>query len=243
MQQQNEWTAESWVIMNSRMNDGLVDVFYLLSLLDLLVAIVLLCRVVNHKNDMYFLILGSSGRTEGTLLLHHQAVNLYLSTMHLASLNIDALIHLMKFVHPVDCVNLAPFWNFEWIWKYKPWFGSQAKVLPHSDNPTWIKLFCTYYPELRNNRKLSSGLQSYSPRFFGDICSMMKLENLNFYCKVKLEQLLPLFRSCPKLVHLRLDLFVNEKLELDEHLRKELNMVSICFKSLSSTVTLTSSLG
>ena len=71
----------------------------------------------------------------------------------------------------------------------------------------------------------------------------MKLENLNFYCKVKLEQLLPLFRSCLKLVHLLLDLFVNEKLELDEHLRKELNMVSRCFKSLSSTVTLTSSLG
>lgn len=101
------------------MNDGLVDVFYLLSLLDLLVAIVLLCRVVNHNNDMhilvYFFILGSSGRTEETLLLYHQAVNLYLSTMHLASLNIDALIHLMKFVHLVDCVNLAPFWNFEWI--------------------------------------------------------------------------------------------------------------------------------
>jgi hypothetical protein len=30
-----------------------------------------------------------------------------MSTTHLAQLNIDVLLHLMKFVHPVDRVNLA----------------------------------------------------------------------------------------------------------------------------------------
>ena len=52
---------------------------------------------------------------------------------------------------------------------------------------------------------------------------MKKLETLHlFNCEVKLEQLLPLFGSCPKLVQLYLRLFVNEKLQLDEHLKKEL---------------------
>ena len=50
---------------------------------------------------------------------------------------------------------------------------------------------------------------------------MKKLETLHlFNCEVKLEQLLPLFRSCPKLVQLYLHLFDNGKLQLDEHLKK-----------------------
>jgi len=39
---------------------------------------------------------------------------------------------------------------------------------------------------------------------------------LTLSCEMKLEQLLPLFWSCPKLVHLDFKLIVREKLELDE---------------------------
>jgi hypothetical protein len=45
---------------------------------------------------------------------------------------------------------------------------------------------------------------------------MKKLEILTLSCGMKLEQLLPLFWSCPKLVHLNFELIASEKLELDE---------------------------
>jgi hypothetical protein len=45
---------------------------------------------------------------------------------------------------------------------------------------------------------------------------MKKLEMLRLKCGVKLEQLVPLLWSCPKLVHLGLELIVSEKQEMDE---------------------------
>jgi hypothetical protein len=45
---------------------------------------------------------------------------------------------------------------------------------------------------------------------------MKKLEMLRLDCGVKLEQLVLSFGSCPKLVHLGLELIVSEKLEMDE---------------------------
>ena len=45
---------------------------------------------------------------------------------------------------------------------------------------------------------------------------MEKLEMLTLRCEMKLEQLQPLFWSCPKLVRLNFELIVSEKLELDE---------------------------
>ena len=70
---------------------------------------------------------------------------------------------------------------------------------------------------LTNNRKLSVRCHlSHFPWFQRYICSMKKLEILTLSCGMKLEQLLPLFWSCPKLVHLNFELIASEKLELDE---------------------------
>jgi hypothetical protein len=70
---------------------------------------------------------------------------------------------------------------------------------------------------LTNNRKLYVRCHlSHFPQFQRYICSMKKLENLTLSCEMKLEQLLPLFRSCPKLVRLNFKLISSEKLELDE---------------------------
>jgi hypothetical protein len=57
---------------------------------------------------------------------------------------------------------------------------------------------------------------SLIPQYCRDISSMKKLEILTLRCGMKLDQLLPLFWSCPRLVHLDTELIVNEKLELDE---------------------------
>jgi hypothetical protein len=77
---------------------------------------------------------------------------------------------------------------------------------------------------LKNNRELvTSCYWTYIPRFLEDVCSMMKLEKLAIYnSKMKLEQLPPIFKSCPKLVRLRLELCFSEKLEMNEHLENEL---------------------
>jgi hypothetical protein len=45
---------------------------------------------------------------------------------------------------------------------------------------------------------------------------MKNLESLNLHNEMKLEQLVPLFLSCPKLVELGLELIVREKPEMDE---------------------------
>jgi len=78
---------------------------------------------------------------------------------------------------------------------------------------------------LKNNRKLSVpfALGSYIPWLLGNVCFMNNLETLNFRGReTKLEQLVPFFRSCPKLVELHIDHNVGEKLEMDESLKNEL---------------------
>ena len=45
---------------------------------------------------------------------------------------------------------------------------------------------------------------------------MKKLGILRLFCEMKLEQLVPLFGSCPKLVELDLELIVGKELEIDE---------------------------
>jgi hypothetical protein len=44
---------------------------------------------------------------------------------------------------------------------------------------------------------------------------MKKLEMLRLDCGVQLEQIVPMFGSCPKLARLALELIVSEKLEMD----------------------------
>jgi hypothetical protein len=78
---------------------------------------------------------------------------------------------------------------------------------------------------LNNNCALNTSyaLRSYIPCFLGNICLMSKLETLNFWgCEIKVEEVVPLFRSCPKLVELYLRLNVSEKLKMDERLKNEL---------------------
>ena len=68
-----------------------------------------------------------------------------------------------------------------------------------------------------NNRRLSVTCHwSLAPQYCRDICCMKNLEILNLNCEMKLEQLVPLFWSCPKLVKMALELIVREKLEMDE---------------------------
>ena len=70
---------------------------------------------------------------------------------------------------------------------------------------------------LTNNRRLSVTCHvSYIPQYCQDICSMKKLEILKLYYVMKLEQLVPLFGSCPKLVELDLALVNGKELEIDE---------------------------
>jgi hypothetical protein len=90
---------------------------------------------------------------------------------------------------------------------------------------------------LNSNRALNTSyaLGSYIPGFFGNICFTNQLETLNFWgCEMKLEQLVHLFRSCPKLVEMYLRQNFNEKLEMDEDLE---NVLRKGFDSLSSKVT------
>jgi hypothetical protein len=76
---------------------------------------------------------------------------------------------------------------------------------------------------LTNNRKLFVRCHwSHFLQFQRYICSMKKLEILTLSCGIKLEQLLPLFWSCPKLVRLNFKLIASEKLELDEQQKNEL---------------------
>ena len=78
---------------------------------------------------------------------------------------------------------------------------------------------------LNNNRELSLPFnhESYIPWFHENVCFMRNLETLESWgCEIKLEQLEPLFRSCPKLVELHLHLNVNEKLEMDENVKNVL---------------------
>ena len=79
-----------------------------------------------------------------------------------------------------------------------------------------------------NNRQLAALelLNAYIPQLLDGICSMKQLKKLNVLrCKLKLEQLLRVFRSCPKLTELNLtysELWVSEMLKMDGHLIKEL---------------------
>jgi hypothetical protein len=61
------------------------------------------------------------------------------------------------------------------------------------------------------------------PRLLGNICSMKKLDRLTLVdCEITLEQLSTLFRSCPELVELSVELDVKQKLEMDDCLKNEL---------------------
>jgi hypothetical protein len=83
---------------------------------------------------------------------------------------------------------------------------------------------------LTNNRRLSVTCgSSYIPQYCRDICSMKNLESLNLHAEMNLEQLLPLFLSCPKLVELGLKLIVREKPEMDE---QQKNVLVIGFQRL-----------
>jgi hypothetical protein len=77
---------------------------------------------------------------------------------------------------------------------------------------------------LKNNRNLSvniwPALESYIPWFLGNICFMRNLEKVSFWgCEITLGELVPLLRSCPKLVELHLELSIRGKFEMDEHLK------------------------
>ena len=75
---------------------------------------------------------------------------------------------------------------------------------------------------LKKNRELSLPFnhESYIPWFLGNVCFMRNLEKLNLWGgELKLEHLVPFFRSCPKLVELHSNLKVGEKLEMDEGLK------------------------
>ena len=50
------------------------------------------------------MVLSSEAATQETLSLYHQAGNM--SATHFSLLGIDVLLHLVKFVEPVDCINL-----------------------------------------------------------------------------------------------------------------------------------------
>ena len=78
---------------------------------------------------------------------------------------------------------------------------------------------------LKNNRELFVSCNSWPhiPRLLGNISSMKKLDTLKLVdCEITLEQLLTLFRSCPELVELSLELDAKQKLEMDNCLKNEL---------------------
>ena len=78
---------------------------------------------------------------------------------------------------------------------------------------------------LKNNHELFVSCNSWPhiPRLLGNICSMKKLDTLKLVdCEITLEQLLTLFRSCPELVELSLELDAKQKLEMDNCLKNEL---------------------
>jgi hypothetical protein len=77
----------------------------------------------------------------------------------------------------------------------------------------------------QNNRQIivpSCGCWPSIPRLFQKILSMTNLEKL-LYLELRLAEDLPqLFRSCPKLIELRLKLVESPKLEMNEKLKNEL---------------------
>ena len=78
---------------------------------------------------------------------------------------------------------------------------------------------------LKNNRELFVSCNSWPhiPRLLGNICSMKKLDTLKLvHCGLTLEQLSTLFRSCPELVELSVELDVKQKLEMDNCQKNEL---------------------
>ena len=84
---------------------------------------------------------------------------------------------------------------------------------------------------LKNNRELFVSCNSWPhiPRLLGNICSMKKLDTLKLVdCEITLEQLLTLFRSCPELVELSLELDAKQKLEMDNCLKNKLTQLAQC---------------
>jgi hypothetical protein len=78
---------------------------------------------------------------------------------------------------------------------------------------------------LKNNRELavSNCSRSHIPWFLGNICFMKKLDRLELnYFGITLEQLSTLFRSCPELVELSVELDFRQKLEMDDCMKNEL---------------------
>jgi hypothetical protein len=78
---------------------------------------------------------------------------------------------------------------------------------------------------LKNNCELSvsSCSKPHIPWLLGSICFMEKLDRLEFnYFGITLEQLSTLFRSCPELVELDVELDVGQKLEMDDCLKNDL---------------------
>ena len=96
-------------------------------------------------------------------------------------------------------------------------YPSKSSIIPSSLIPRQVFERLGEGGFLTNNRERSVKCHwSHIPRFHQYICSMKKLGILRLFCEMKLEQLVPLFRSCPKLVHLHFKLIVSGKLELDE---------------------------
>ena len=92
------------------------------------------------------------------------------------------------------------------------WYSSESSIIPRQ---VFERLVEGGF--LANNCKLSVECHwSDIPQYCRDICSMKKLEVLSLKRVLKLEQLVPLFGSCPKLVELDLELIVGKELEIDE---------------------------
>ena len=108
-------------------------------------------------------------------------------------------------------------------------FGRSLKFFDHNEalQSKCYEIFKRLVDDgvLKNNLEMSVTCYSWShiPQLLENICSMKKLHTLELSnCEITLEQLSTLFRSCPDLVELSMELDVEQKLEMDDNLKNDL---------------------